>query len=73
MDKIVLQAAVEDTMRAEREAREAARPNRNDSVISAIIQVPSNFHNADGAPALDSPFPYQPSANPAVVNVAQLV
>jgi hypothetical protein len=60
-------------MRAEREARESARPSRNDSHIAAIIPAPLSSRNADGAPALAPPIPYQAAAHPAVANVAQLL
>jgi hypothetical protein len=73
MGNILLQAASEERMRAGREAREAARPSRNDNLIAGVIQAPANYRNADGAPALVPPLPYQPSANPAVVQVDQLV
>ena len=64
MDNILLQAASEERVRAGREAREAARPSRNDNLIAGVIQAPANQRNADGAPALVPPLPYQPSANP---------
>lgn len=73
MDNILLQVASEERVRAGREAREAARPSRNDNLIAGVIQAPENQRNADGAPALVLPLPYQPSAHPAVVQPAQLV
>ncbi len=68
-----MQAASEERVRAGREAREAARPSRNDNLIAGVIQAPANQRNADGAPALVPPLPYQPSAHPAVVQPDQLV
>ena len=69
-----MQAASEERVRAGREAREAARPSRNDNLIAGVIQAPANQRNADGAPALVvPPLPYQPSAHPAVVQPDQLL
>jgi hypothetical protein len=73
MDNILLQAVSEERVRAEREARQAARPSRNDNIIAAVIQAPANQRNADGAPALAPPLPYQPSAHPGVANPNQLL
>ncbi len=46
MDNIPLQAASEERVRAgreaRREAREAARPSRNDNLIAGVIQAPIN-------------------------------
>ena len=49
--------------------REAQKPSRNDSIIASLISAPiQQLPNADGAPTIATA-----SANPAVVQVSQLI
>jgi hypothetical protein len=70
LSNILLKKTSDDRSTAERVARV---PSRNDAIIGSVVQAPSNTRNADGSPALVPPLAYQPAANPAVVNAAQLV